>query len=83
MIEVLFFGRFGDLAQGVPGAFDLTDEVSTPARIRDGLQRLSPELTAELNQPQVPVAVNQQVSSWDTQLSDGDEVAFLPPVTGG
>lgn len=32
---------------------------------------------------QVLVAVNQQVVSRDTQLGDGDEVAFFPPMTGG
>jgi molybdopterin synthase sulfur carrier subunit len=28
-------------------------------------------------------AVNQSVAAADTPLSDGDEVAFFPPVTGG
>lgn len=28
-------------------------------------------------------AVNQTVAAADTPLSDGDEVAFFPPVTGG
>lgn len=28
-------------------------------------------------------AVNRQVSNDNTVLSDGDEVAFFPPVTGG
>ncbi len=29
------------------------------------------------------VAVNQTMSSLDTKLHPGDEVAFFPPVTGG
>jgi len=29
------------------------------------------------------VAVNQDHASFDTILSDADEVAFFPPVTGG
>lgn len=29
------------------------------------------------------VAVNDGVSGWDHPLSDGDEVVFLPPVSGG
>lgn len=28
-------------------------------------------------------AVNQEMSRVDTQVSDGDEVGFFPPVTGG
>jgi molybdopterin synthase sulfur carrier subunit len=29
------------------------------------------------------IAVNQEYASADTSLSDGDELAFFPPVTGG
>ena len=29
------------------------------------------------------VAVNQEYVDWDHPVSDGDEVAFSPPVTGG
>ena len=28
-------------------------------------------------------AVNQEYASINTQVSDGDEIAFFPPVTGG
>ncbi|MFV1993043.1 MAG: MoaD/ThiS family protein [Acidiferrobacterales bacterium] len=29
------------------------------------------------------VAVNEEFSDWQQSVSDGDEVAFFPPVTGG
>ena len=29
------------------------------------------------------VAVNGALASWDRALADGDEVVFLPPVSGG
>ncbi len=29
------------------------------------------------------VAVNDEMSAWDTVLSDDDEVLFFPPVAGG
>jgi sulfur-carrier protein len=38
----------------------------------------SPELP-----PGVRVAINQQFASADTLLVDGDELAFLPPISGG
>jgi molybdopterin synthase sulfur carrier subunit len=31
----------------------------------------------------VRVAVNDAIVRWDTPLSDGDSVVFLPPVSGG
>lgn len=31
----------------------------------------------------IMVAVNMEYSGMDRRVSDGDEVAFLPPVTGG
>ena len=29
------------------------------------------------------VAVNDEMSAWETTLEDGDEVLFFPPVAGG
>jgi MoaD family protein len=29
------------------------------------------------------VAVNDEMTGWDSALSDGDEVLFFPPVAGG
>jgi len=29
------------------------------------------------------VAINDEMSSWEAPLSDGDEVLFFPPVAGG
>ena len=29
------------------------------------------------------VAVNQEYSNWDHEVSPGDEIAFFPPVSGG
>ena len=29
------------------------------------------------------VAINDEMSGWEVQLKDGDEVLFFPPVAGG
>ena len=31
----------------------------------------------------IRVAINQQFASWDTPLAGGDELAYLPPISGG
>ena len=35
------------------------------------------------DESRIRVAVNQQHVAFDTALSDSDEIAFFPPVTGG
>ena len=39
--------------------------------------------TAVVGAENVKVAVNQALISGPIVLTDGDEIAFLPPVTGG
>jgi molybdopterin synthase sulfur carrier subunit len=47
------------------------------------------QLWRQLNlQPAYPpagvrVAINQQFATWDASLAAGDELAFLPPISGG
>ncbi|HEY2395588.1 MAG TPA: MoaD/ThiS family protein [Rudaea sp.] len=36
-----------------------------------------------LRQESLRLAVNGEFTSWDRALAEGDEVAFLPPVSGG
>jgi len=31
----------------------------------------------------IRVAVNHSIVDWDTLINEGDEIAFLPPITGG
>jgi molybdopterin synthase sulfur carrier subunit len=36
-----------------------------------------------LAQARLRVAINGDFAAWDRALNDGDEVVFLPPVSGG
>jgi len=83
VITVKLFGKFGDLAEGKA---ELLIPAQGMERVEDIYRQLAvdmPALHREITSPQVLVALNQQVVSLDTLLSDGDEVAILPPVTGG
>ena len=47
------------------------------------LERGLGEPVAALAAPTCRVALNQEIIGGDARLRDGDEVAFLPPITGG
>src|SRR6266851_2189645 len=54
---------------------------STVADVYDALRKLHPAL--ETNRESVRAAVNQEFAGWDAVVTNGDEVAFIPPVSGG
>lgn len=54
---------------------------STVGDVYGALRTAHPGL--EANRESVRVAVNQEFADWDAIVSDGDEVAFIPPVSGG
>ena len=79
-VRVLFFGRLKDIV----GRAEEQAELSEGARVEDLFERYGrsfPELSRF--RPSVVASVNQEFSEWGARLAAGDEVAFLPPVSGG
>jgi molybdopterin converting factor subunit 1 len=79
-VRVLFFGRLKDIV----GRSEEDAELSDGARVEDLFARYGrsfPELTQFRSS--VVASVNQEFAEWRSPLSSGDEVAFLPPVSGG
>ena len=54
---------------------------STLAEVYAALRRQHPAL--ETDRKAVRAALNQEFKDWSTAVADGDEVAFIPPVSGG
>ena len=52
----------------------------TVSDMYDGVRRMHPGLPERGG---VRAAVNQEFTDWSATVSDGDEVAFIPPVSGG
>jgi molybdopterin converting factor subunit 1 len=74
------FARLRDIA----GAPELLREVAAPATVRlvwQSLVREFPELAGY--ERSISSAVNADYARMDQPVRDGDEVAFLPPVSGG
>jgi molybdopterin converting factor subunit 1 len=79
-VRVLFFGILKELVGKSADAIDLPERAS----VRDVLARYEsqiPGLKEAL--PSLALAVNQQYAAPDTPLRPNDEVALLPPVSGG
>jgi molybdopterin converting factor subunit 1 len=79
-VKVLFFGRLKDLAGHAEDSLDLP-HIATIEQLFALYAAKNPELAKF--RPSVVASRNQEFASWDTPLHSGDEVAFLPPVSGG
>lgn len=79
-VHVLFFGQLKEIT----GVAEDVAELSEGARVEDLFERYGrryPRL-AEFR-PSIAASVNQEYAGWRVPLASGDEVAFLPPVSGG
>jgi MoaE-MoaD fusion protein len=79
-VRVLFFGVLKEIAGKSTDEIDVRDGAS----VRDVLlhyQSQIPQLQASLSS--IALAVNQQYAGADTKLKANDEIALLPPVSGG
>jgi molybdopterin converting factor subunit 1 len=79
-VTVRLFARLRDIA----GASELTRDIAAGATIRTVWRQLIGEFP-ELGpyERSISSAVNADYARMDQVLREGDEVAFLPPVSGG
>lgn len=80
-VQVLFFGIVKDIAGRSDDSLELAGE-STVERLFEHYAALYPKLR-EMRKSLVLARNQQFCSGWHELLEDGDEVAFLPPVSGG
>ncbi len=78
-VTILFLGPLRDLAG------QQTMEVEAPLNWSGLLEAVRPEVAGQLGEQRVNVACAGKVLADKTELQaeDGDEVALLPPVSGG
>lgn len=79
-VQARFFAIYRDLV----GTSDLGVDVADNARVSDVVSALRARGGGFAALPEDPaVAVNMVYTTVEESLSDGDEVAFIPPVAGG
>ena len=79
-IKVLFFGPFKDSFKKDEHIADVTGNVTARALATDLLQKAG---LVELESLPWRYALNEQFVDGDTPLHDQDELALIPPVSGG
>jgi molybdopterin converting factor subunit 1 len=79
-VTVRLFARLRDLA----GTGEIERDVASPATVRTVWQGLVGEIPAlQAYEQTMSVAVNADYAKMSAAVADGDEVAFMPPVSGG
>ena len=79
-VKVLFFGRLRELV----GIAEETAEVSDGATLAELFQQYANRLPAlAAFRSSLVASINQEFAAWDARIHRADEIAFLPPVSGG
>ena len=79
-VRVLFFGRLKEIV----GRAEEEAELSEGARVEDLFARYGSRFPGLGRfRASVVASVNQEFAEWHAPLRSGDEIAFLPPVSGG
>ena len=79
-VTVRLFARLRDIA-GAPELVRVVTSGTTVADLWRGLAREFPDLAPF--ERSISTAVNADYTRMDRVVHEGDEVAFLPPVSGG
>lgn len=80
-MEVLFFGIAKDIVGASQTVF--SDEGHRPKSVGELKLRLIQEYSEFSKLTTLAVAVNSEYAQDDVPLKDNDEVAIIPPVSGG
>ncbi|OJY97687.1 MAG: molybdopterin synthase sulfur carrier subunit [Lysobacterales bacterium 63-13] len=76
--RLLYFASLADRAGCAEESID--SAAGDPAVLYEEVRQRH-EFTLE--RARLRVAVNGRIVAWDHRLQDGDEIVFLPPVSGG
>ena len=82
MARLLFFGKLGDLAGARAMDFAL-GAATNISSLKAAIAAQYPDLGDGLAHASVRCIVNEAVAHADASISDEDEIAFIPPVSGG
>jgi molybdopterin synthase sulfur carrier subunit len=83
MVQLRFFASLRETLGVGDEQIDLPDGITDLPTLTGWLQQRDETWRTTLGNSRLQVAINQTIVKPDCPVSDGDEVAWFPPVTGG
>ena len=77
-LEILYFASLAEQANKDEETVQFTGD-----NLSELYQMLSEKYGFKLTQEKLAVAINHEMTSWDSPINTGDIIAFIPPVAGG
>jgi molybdopterin converting factor subunit 1 len=82
MITLKYFASLKSIAEKEEDRLDIENPI-TIDQLSDIISKTTPKMGDMIREKKVLISVNQEMASVETIIHDGDEVAFLPPFSGG
>ena len=82
MITLKYFASLKSIAEKEEDRLDIENPI-TLDQLSDIISKTTPKMGEMIREKKVLISINQEMASDDTVIHDGDEVAFLPPFSGG
>ena len=82
MITLKYFASLKAIAEKEEDHLDIENPI-TLDQLSDIISKTTPKMGEMIREKKVLISINQEMASVDTVIHDGDEVAFLPPFSGG
>lgn len=82
MIAIKYFASLRAIAEKEEENLEIENPI-TIDQLSDIISKTAPKMRDIIREKKVMISVNQEMASADTIIHDGDEVAFLPPFSGG
>jgi len=82
MITLKYFASLKSIAEKEEDHLDIENPI-TIDQLSDIIAKTVPKMGELIREKKVLITINQEMASVDTIIHDGDEVAFLPPFSGG
>ena len=82
MITIKFFASLKTIAEMEEKFIEVSNPISMD-QLSEIILKTSPKMEEFIREKKVMISVNEEMADSDTIIHDGDEVAFLPPFSGG